>query len=306
MPFPTTNATQELPAINQILASCGQAPVTTLDQTNPEVAIAYDTLLQVSREVQGEGWTFNKEYEYKLIPNTDDFILIPNNVLQIKLSLDQSYRYISDVSGHKDAVRRSGQYTVQIGTFTITNNGASGGTNGTKTSLVTSTNGSGSGLKVDLTIAGNVVTAIKVNEYGVNYIKDDTITIAQGLSGTAQDIQATIDSVTPVSGPMLYDRTHHSYKWTEESVLVDVVWEYDWIDIPGPVQDFITARAAVLTSQRVVGDTEQYQILQQQEAYTRTIAMEYETNQGDFSFFGHPQGNRRNYISYQPYSALYR
>ena len=62
MAFPTTNATQELPAVNEILASVGQAPVTTLDQTNPDVAIAYDTLLQVSREVQAEGWTFNKEY----------------------------------------------------------------------------------------------------------------------------------------------------------------------------------------------------------------------------------------------------
>ena len=47
MPIPTTNATQELPAVNQILASVGQAPVTTLDQTNPDVAIAYDTLLTV-------------------------------------------------------------------------------------------------------------------------------------------------------------------------------------------------------------------------------------------------------------------
>ena len=43
MPIPTTNATQELPAVNQILASVGQAPVTTRDQTNPDVAIAYDT-----------------------------------------------------------------------------------------------------------------------------------------------------------------------------------------------------------------------------------------------------------------------
>ena len=39
MTFPTTNATQELPAVNQILASVGQAPVTTLDQTNPDVSI---------------------------------------------------------------------------------------------------------------------------------------------------------------------------------------------------------------------------------------------------------------------------
>ena len=41
MAFPTTNAAKELPAINQILMACGQAPVTTLDETNPDVAIAY-------------------------------------------------------------------------------------------------------------------------------------------------------------------------------------------------------------------------------------------------------------------------
>ena len=66
MAFPTTNATQELPAVNQILQSCGQAPVTTLDQTNPDVAIAYQTLLEVSREVQAEGWSFNKEFHYEI------------------------------------------------------------------------------------------------------------------------------------------------------------------------------------------------------------------------------------------------
>ena len=64
MAFPTTDSPGELQAVNQILASVGQAPVTTLEQTNPDVAIAYDTLQQVSREVQAEGWTFNKEYHY--------------------------------------------------------------------------------------------------------------------------------------------------------------------------------------------------------------------------------------------------
>ena len=86
MPFPTTNATQELPAINQILTSCGQAPVTTLDQTNPEVAIAYATLLQVSREVQSEGWTFNKEYHVEFPTDNNNEILIANNIIQIKLT----------------------------------------------------------------------------------------------------------------------------------------------------------------------------------------------------------------------------
>ena len=83
MPFPTTNAVKELPAINQILSTCGQAPVTTLDQTNPDVAIAYDTLLQVTREVQAEGWTYNKEFHYLFTPDSNNEIPIANNILPV-------------------------------------------------------------------------------------------------------------------------------------------------------------------------------------------------------------------------------
>ena len=71
MAFPTTNAAQELPAVNEILASVGQAPVTTLDQTNPDVAIAYDTLINTSREVQSEGWLFNTEEYYPMTPDAN-------------------------------------------------------------------------------------------------------------------------------------------------------------------------------------------------------------------------------------------
>jgi hypothetical protein len=203
MPFPTTNAQTELQAVNEILASVGQAPVTTLDQTNPDVAIAYDTLIQVSREVQAEGWTFNKEYEYPFTPDTNDEILIPANVLQ--LDLTPSYK-------DKDAVIRSGK---------------------------------------------------------------------------------------------LYDRTAHTYEWTDDLVCCDVLWYFDWVDLPTPVKDYITARAASIVSSRIVGDTSQYQMLQQREAYTRAMALEYECNQGNYTFFGHPRGGNY-YNSYEPYKALYR
>ena len=206
MPFPTTNATKELPAINQILSSCGQAPVTTLDTTNPDVAIAYDTLLQVTREVQSEGWTFNKEYHVEFKPDDDDFILIPNNILQIKLTNNSS-------NTDHDGVRRDGK---------------------------------------------------------------------------------------------LYDRFNHTYKWTDNVVECDVVWEFDWVDLPQPIQDFIVARTATFVSQRIVGDQAQYQMLQQQEAYSRALALEYETQQGQFTFFGHPQGHTNYYQSYQPFQALSR
>lgn len=203
MPFPTTNAQTELQAVNEILASVGQAPVTTLDQTNPDVAIAYDTLTQVSREVQAEGWTFNKEYEYPFTPDTNNEIVIPNNVLQLDLTPDYK---------DQDTVRRNGK---------------------------------------------------------------------------------------------LYDRTNHTFIWTDDEVLCDVVWYFDWVDLPIPIKDYIVARAATITSSRIVGDSTQYQMLQQREAYCRAMALEYECNEGSYTFFGHPRGGNY-YTSYEPYKALYR
>ena len=205
MAFPTTNAATELPAINQILMACGQAPVTTLDETNPDVAIAYQTLLEVSREVQSEGWSFNKEGHYEMTPDTNDEIVIPNNILQIDLTHNASI-------GDKNAVRKGGK---------------------------------------------------------------------------------------------LYDKQNHTDKWTDGAVECDIVWLFDWVDLPRPIQDYITARASTITSSRIVGDTTQYQMLQQKEAYMRAMAIEYECNQGDYSYLGKPD-NSEPYVSYEPYKALMR
>ena len=204
MAFPTTNAQRELPAVNQILQSCGQAPVTTLDQTNPDVAIAYQTLLEVSREVQAEGWSFNKEYHYDMTPDTNNEIKIPNNILQIDATRNAANTTI-------DVIRRSGK---------------------------------------------------------------------------------------------LYDKVNHTYTFTDK-VACDITWLFDWVDLPTPIADFITSKAATTVSSRIVGDTTQYEMLRQKESFNRAMAMEYECNQGDYTFFGHP-GDTNTYNSYKPYNALYR
>ena len=292
MPFPTTGSNTELQAVNQILASVGQAPVTTLttettviinevDQftgsisgttlttttagipigtyiggtgvtqgtsiatagveqatdpvtyeytvnisqtvaersltravvaqqvetpTNPDVAIALNTLREVSREVQAEGWSFNKEYDYPITPDNNDEIKIPSNVLQMDLNTTRT------VNLNRDSVNRGGK---------------------------------------------------------------------------------------------LYDRMAHSYKWTDETVYVDILWELDWGSIPEPVQAFITARAASIVSSRIIGDPNQYQMLQQKEAFARAMALEYETSQGDYTYFGAPKDGNY-YQSYQPFHTLQR
>jgi hypothetical protein len=292
MPFPNTGSNTELQAVNQILASVGQAPVTTLTteetlvinevdrftgsisgttlttetanipvgtyiggtgvasgtsiatagvqqptnpvtyqytvnisqtvsnraltqsivtsrvetQTNPDVAIALNTLREVSREVQAEGWSFNKEYDYPITPDSNNEVKISNDILQ--MDLNQSYTQ----NMNRDSINRGGK---------------------------------------------------------------------------------------------LYDRTKHSYKWTDETLYVDITWEMSWGSIPEPVQAFIVARAASIVSSRIIGDPNQYQMLQQKEAFARSMALEYECNQGDYTFFGSPKGENY-YQSYQPYHTLYR
>lgn len=204
MSFPNALVSTELDAVNQILGAVGQAPVTTLDQTNPDVAIAYSTLLNVSREVQAEGWSFNTETEYTFTPDNSGHIAIASNILSMDLS------YLPEYMG-VEVVRRDGK---------------------------------------------------------------------------------------------LYNKIDHTYIW-EDPVKCDVVWLFDYADLPIVFQDYVTARAAVQASTKMIGDSTVYQQLQAKEAMARANIMEYDCNQGDYSMFGYHRGSSY-YNSYQPFKTLAR
>ena len=103
----------------------------------------------------------------------------------------------------------------------------------------------------------------------------------------------------------MYDKIDHTYEWDDDYIYCDVVYFFDWIDLPIPIQDYITAKTASLVSQSIVGDPTQYQILQQREMLSRARALEYECNQGDYTYFGNARG-QKSYNSYKPYTALQR
>ena len=227
MTYITTTSQTELTAINRMLASVGVAPVTSIDtesilnaagnteivQTNPDVAIAINTLTEVSREVQSEGWVFNKEYNVKVYPNNSKELVI------------------SELE----------------------------------------------------TTLGNTILSIDLNTDVVSNKNRDVI----------------------VKNGKLYNRTAHSYEWNDTTVYVDIMYQYNWIDLPIYVQDYIVSKAAALFSQRVVGDAQQYQLLSAKAAECRIYALNYECEQGDYTFFGHPSGSDY-YVSYQPFHTLQR
>ena len=65
----TTDKDTELRAVNSILGSIGQSPVTSLNFQNPEIEVIYNILTEVSKDVQNEGWQFNFEENVEYTPN---------------------------------------------------------------------------------------------------------------------------------------------------------------------------------------------------------------------------------------------
>ena len=78
----TIDTDTELSAVNSILGSIGQSPVTTLNYENPEVSYIYNILTEVNKDVQNEGWHFNTEYHIAVDPDASGYITIPNNAIR--------------------------------------------------------------------------------------------------------------------------------------------------------------------------------------------------------------------------------
>ncbi len=108
----------ELSAVNSILGSIGQSPVTTLgtvttDSTNtgqeivntysnPQIALIHGLLMEVTKDVQNEGWHFNKEDDVKVSPDTNGNFIIPTNYLRYDIH-DGLY------DRNRDVVRKNGK-----------------------------------------------------------------------------------------------------------------------------------------------------------------------------------------------------
>ena len=101
----------------------------------------------------------------------------------------------------------------------------------------------------------------------------------------------------------LYDKYTHSYEFPQP-VKCDVVYELPFSDLPKVFQRYITYRSSVRAATQLVNNPQLAQLLAGQEAYSRAACMEYECNQGDYTFFGTPPGTA--YKSYQPYRTLAR
>ena len=83
-------ATTELEAINIMLAAIGEAPINSLTDTLPvDARTAQNTLTEVNKEVQSEGWSFNTEIDVTLTRDGSNQINLPINILRVDPNIHQ-------------------------------------------------------------------------------------------------------------------------------------------------------------------------------------------------------------------------
>jgi hypothetical protein len=77
--------TSELEAVNAILASVGESPVTTLNDEFTDASLALSLLSAETRSLQIQGWSWNTDPDVVLVPDNDGFIWLSNTVLRAKM-----------------------------------------------------------------------------------------------------------------------------------------------------------------------------------------------------------------------------
>ena len=112
------------------------------------------------------------------------------------------------------------------------------------------------------------------------------------------------------SGTMkLYDLIEHRYNFentSESKLYVDIIWMVDFEDIPQVFKDYITQRASRIAANRMVNDPQLSESMSVDESLSRALAVEYDTNQGDYNIFNDQEGRTNPASVYRPYQVLKR
>jgi hypothetical protein len=104
----------------------------------------------------------------------------------------------------------------------------------------------------------------------------------------------------------LYDKVNHTYNFPANSIVkCDVVWKFNFTDLPQVFQDYITQRATRVFAGRVLGSQEMVTFNAQDEALLRSNCLAYDTSSSDVNIFGQENGQNL-YISFTPFRAIAR
>jgi hypothetical protein len=107
--------TTELEAVNTMLRAIGESPVSTLSgEVGVDVVTARQTLTEIMKAVQNEGWIFNTEYDYPLNRDISGQIVVPANALQVDINKRDFYDMDPVMRGNRVYDRKNHTFTFTV------------------------------------------------------------------------------------------------------------------------------------------------------------------------------------------------
>ncbi len=86
----TVAATTELEAVNIMMAAIGESPINALTDPLPvDARLAQQTLAEINKKVQMEGWSFNTEIDVTLSRDGSKHINLANSILRVDPNIHQ-------------------------------------------------------------------------------------------------------------------------------------------------------------------------------------------------------------------------
>ena len=131
-------------------------------------------------------------------------------------------------------------------------------------------------------------------------VPQDVLSLSDNKTSNVQKYQ------TVLRNGKLYDKVNHTYIFpTGSPIKCDVVWLFDFEDLPQPFKDYITQRATRVFAGRALGSQEMVTFNAQDEAILRSNCLAYDTSTSEVNIFGLETG-QNFYVSYTPFRTIAR
>jgi hypothetical protein len=177
-------------------------------------------------------------------------------------------------------------------------------------SPVTSIDSNNPAITLAESILDEVTNALQTEQWHFNTEQDypfvpdvnGQITVPSNLLGL--DLVPWDDRDIVIRNGKLYDKKDHTYTFTG-TLYLDVVWSFDFMDLPEVFKQYAAIRAANLFAGRAVGSTEVVKYSEREESIARAACLEYETRQADYNIFSDVAGDT-SVIHFRPYDVVTR
>jgi hypothetical protein len=159
-----------------------------------------------------------------------------------------------------------------------------------ETPVATLTGSGDAYVSIAQTVLGETTRAVQEEGWEFNTDKDYEITPDISDNIVVADNVITMDTIpggidVTVRQGKLYNKEDHTFLFTDTSYFVEIIWEFEYIETPQYIRQYIATRAARIFSDRMQGDDMGAKLSADDEQHALIVAKRHDSRNADRTVF---------------------